>query len=109
MKFFQTVRKQFAVVGISSTSDQSTQKYPYNEKVLLTFLTYGCTLVSQTVYIFCVASGFMEYMECVSALFAGTIIFVCFAAIVFKKRTLFESIDDIEKLIDSSKANSIPP
>lgn len=102
MKIFQTVRKHYAIMGISSPSDQSA-----SEIVLLGFLIFGCSFASQFMYIFRVASGFMEYMECVSSLSAGGIIFVSFAAIVFRKRTLFESIDNIEKLVDSSKADFV--
>lgn len=101
MKIFQTIRKQYAIVGISS-SNQSTQKYLFNERILIIFILFGCTIVSQFVYIY-VANSFMDCVDCVFSLSAGIIVCVCFLAIVFRRATLFECIDSIEKLIDSSK------
>lgn len=102
MKIFQTVRKQYVIVGIN-LSNQWTQKYPFSKRVLFGFLLFGYLILSQFVYSFHVADGFMEYVECVSSTSAGILVFVCFAAIDFRKTTLFEIIDNIEKLVDTSE------
>lgn len=103
MKIFRTVQKRYGIVGISS-SNQLPKKYPFVNRILTGFLLFGCSFVSQFMFILDTASGFMEYMECISSLAAGIIIFVCFAAVVVRKTTLFESIANIENLIESSKS-----
>lgn len=105
MIIFRTVRNKYAMVGISS-SNQWTQKYSFNKRVCFGFLLFGCVAVSQLVYVFYVANGLMEYMECISTGSGTIIMFVCFAAIVFRKTKLFESIDEFEKLIDTSDSIS---
>lgn len=95
MKIFQTLRKQLAIVGISP-SNQS-----FNERVFFGFSLFGCSVSSQFVYIY-VANSLMDSMECICSLSAGIIIFVCFVAVIFRKSTLFESVDNFEKLIDTS-------
>lgn len=105
MIIFRTVRNKYAMVGISS-SNQWTQKYSFNKRECFGFLLFGCVTVSQLVYVFYVANGLMEYMECISTGSGTIIMFVCFAAIVFRKTKFFESIDDFEKLIDTSDSIS---
>lgn len=102
MKIFIFLQRQYAIVGISPTN-QFLQKYPFNKKIVLGFLIYGCVIVSQCVYICHVANGFMEYLECACAISTTVIMFVCFVATVFRKITLFKTIDNIEKLIDTSE------
>lgn len=104
IKIFRTVREHYAIVGISPTIVNLSRRLPFNERVLLGFLSFVCTTVSQFVYLLHIASNFMEYMECACSLSGTIIIFVCFMAIVCRKTTLFESLDDIEKLIDSSES-----
>lgn len=103
MKVFQTIQKQFAILGISSPRPP-IQKYPFNERIYFGFLLFGCSTVSKFVYIFHVASGFIEYVECVSVISGSIIIIVCFGAIVFRKSTIFESVDLMEKLLDASES-----
>ena len=103
MKIFQIIQKQYAILGISSPN-QSAQKNPSNERTTLGFLIFAWNIVSQFVYIFYVASGFMEYVDCISSTCAGIITFVCFAAIVFRKTTLFKNIENMEQLIDKSES-----
>lgn len=102
MKILRTLRKQFAIVGIFSSSNSSTKRLPLNYRLLLGFFLFGCTIASQCVYIW-VANDLIDCVECICSLSAGCIIFVCFAAIVFRKSELFETIDNMEKLIDTSK------
>lgn len=103
IKILCTIQRQYETLGISS-SNQPTRSYACSERVLFGFLAFGYAIVSQFVYIFHVADGFMEYMEGSCAAAASIIVFVCFAAIAFQKTTLFECIDNFEKLIGSSKS-----
>lgn len=106
MKILKNVRKHYAYLGISS-SNQSAQRRRFSKRVIAGFLFFGWSAVSRFVYIFYVASAFMEYVESICTTTANIIIFVCFAAIAFKTTLLFENIDKLEKLITSSKFSSI--
>lgn len=103
MKIFQTIQRQYAILGITSTSNESIGKYSFNRRMLLGFILFACTTASQLMYICCVANDFMEYIECVGVISGSIIVFVCFAAIAFKRILLFDNIDKMEKHIDSSK------
>lgn len=105
MKIFQTVRKQYAIVGISS-SPRLAKYNSFSNKISFVnfcFLLYGCLITSQFVYIFGVANGFMDYIVCVSSTSSSIILLVCFAAIVFRKTILFDCMDNMEQLINTSK------
>lgn len=102
MKLFEIVQQHCALLGISSTN-QTTQKCQFNERVLLGFLLFGCIFASYFVYIFRVANGFLDYMVGICTLSGHILIFVCFVTIISKKVLMFESIDRIEKLIDTSE------
>lgn len=94
----------YATLGICP-SNQPTQTYPFSLllRVIFGFLLFGYLIVSQCVYTFYVANGFIEYVECICTTFSSIIVFVFFAAIVFRKTELFEIIENIESLIDTSE------
>lgn len=106
MKVFRLLQQQYAIVGISSSNPSSDQKLPSSIRILIGFATFGWNIVSLFLYIFYVANGFMEYMVCICVTSGTLIIFVCFAAIVYRKARLFELIDNIEELIDTSESIS---
>lgn len=100
MKVFQTLQKQYEILGLSS-SNQSTS---FSKRVFFVFSLYAYLLASQFVYIYHVASGFMGYMECICATLSSIIMFVCFAAVAFRRSIFFNTIDNIENLIETSKS-----
>lgn len=102
MKIFEIVQKQYAIMGISS-SNQMTRKLPFNKRIVFGFLLFGCLILSQFVYIYVVVNGFIEYVECICSFISSVIMFVSFAATVFGETTIFECIDNLEILIDTSK------
>lgn len=103
VKAFEVVQKHYATIGIISIPLQSSQKYPFSVRVFGGFLLFGCSIASHFVYMFYEANNFMEYMDCICATFASIMLFACFAIINSERTLLFESIDKIEKLIESSK------
>lgn len=105
MKALTITQKHYAILGINS-SNESTEKLTFNNRILFGFFLFGFTAACQFMFILFVANGFMEYMDCVCSLSATVLIFVCFAANVFRKATLFECIHNIEKLINASKTAS---
>lgn len=103
MKTFGILQKHFTILGIVRPPNPSSQKDPFNKKVLFGFSLIAYFIGSQFAYIFYVADGFMEYMNCICATFASMIVFVCFVAIVFGTSTVFTIIDDMERVIDLSE------
>lgn len=105
MKIFQSVLKHFATLGISSSSSyQSTQKYPFNKRIFFGCTLLGWAIISQFVYIFRVANNFMEYVECVCLISGTTIVLICLATIAFRRTLLFSGIRELENLIETIKS-----
>lgn len=102
MKVFQRIQKQYAILGISA-SNQLTRTLPFSKRVLFGFLSISIEIFSQFVYTFHVANDYMTYIDCICATSATIVIFICLAAIVCRKSTLFEIIHEIEELIDTSE------
>lgn len=100
MKVLKTVRRHYVVLGISPAQRLS-------KRVLGGFLLFGYLIVSQFVYFFYKADDFMESMECFCSASGSIIMFIGFAVSVVKRALLFESIANIEQLIDSSEPYSI--
>lgn len=101
MKIFEGIQRYQAILGISS-SKQPVQERPFNIRVALGFLILSCLIASQFVYIFHVASGFMEYMVCICSISANTIILIDFVWTIFQNTSLLETTENLEKLIDTS-------
>lgn len=103
MRVFETLQKQYMILGITSSSDQSTQKFPFNGRVLAGCSLIVCVAILQFVYIFYVANGFMEYVHSIGSASGTCILFVSFAAIAFQQTALFKTIGGFETLIDTSE------
>lgn len=106
MKILKLLQRSYAIMGISPSKvslNQSTQKCPFNGRIIFGFLLYGCVILSQFMYIFYVANDFLDYVESIIATTSTIIMFICFAAMAPRKTKLFESIENIEKLIDMSE------
>lgn len=105
MKLFNTFKANYAILGI--TAYQSLQPYPFNIKILMTFLMFSLSTTSHLVYTFYVANTFTEYTECITTTSGSFIISLCFATMVFKMTTLFEFIAKIEELVTMSRSTFI--
>lgn len=103
MKIFRTVQRQYAILGITSHELTSFESFNQISLVAVGISLFGWIIFSQFMYIFYVATDFIEYMECSCSISAGIIVFICFAAIVLKRSLLFETIDNLEKLIQISE------
>lgn len=101
MKILQISQESFTVLGI--TSKQSKQKLNFNHKIFMGFILLGYSLFGHFVYIIYVDKSFDKYIECVCATIAIVVVTTCFVSMVLGKIILFESIDNIEKLIDTSE------
>lgn len=104
MKVLKTSQEYFAFLGISS--EKSRQKLFFNYKILMGFILLGYSLVAHFVYSIYVVKSFDKCIECICGIFATVVITTCFATMVFGMRILFESIDSIENLIETSEYKS---
>ena len=95
MKIFQTIQRNYAILGISP--EQLTHpKFLFNGKMLMCFLFSIFYMLSSFAYIFYVATTFEQYIECITTAFGGIIISICIGAVVFKMNKLFEIIKNVE-------------
>lgn len=78
MKIFQTVRSNFAILGISSIS---------------VFLVY-------------VAKSFEEYTNSIYITSVSVALFVTLSFLVRRMANLFEFIDNLDKIVDESEYNT---
>lgn len=101
MKVLQTSQKYIAILGISP--EQSKQTIYSNHKILMGFILLGYSLVGHLMYLINEVSTFGQCVECICATFAPIVITTCFASMVFRMSILFESIDNIESLIETSE------
>lgn len=101
MKIFKIVQTHYQTLGIISSHDL-IEKRPLSKKVLFGFLLFGYSAASQLVYIFHLASSFVDYVDSICSLCGSIIVFICFATTAFKRTLLSESINNLEKFIDTS-------
>lgn len=97
MKVLEIVQTHLSILGISST------EYPFNRRILFGFLLFGSCMVLHFTYIFCDATGFMDYVVSICLTLASAVIFATFATIHSKRVLLFDSIEKIEQFVDTSK------
>lgn len=105
MKIFHTIQAQYAILGISPPN-QSNENCSFNGRIFFGFSVFGCLLLSQFIYLFSFTNDFMSYMNCISSILGSILIFVCFARVVFRATALFKTIDNAEKLIETSQSMS---
>ena len=104
MKVFETVLKQYALIGINRyEKDQPSQGSVFNKRILCGYFLLGNAMNSGFLYMIYEASDFLEYVECSLYTLGSYVPITCLSTVVFNKATLFECFDEIEKLIDASK------
>lgn len=101
MKIFQSAEKRLAVLGL--TPNQSLKTHPFNRKILVGSLVFAVSILTQFAFLFRFAHTFMEYTAS-AYLIANTVsTTVCFVAIIFNMRKLFDIIVGFEQIVNMSK------
>lgn len=98
MKLFQIAQKKIAILGI--TSAQSTQKTPFNWKIIRVYFIYGVAWTSSALFLFKEAETFDEYTNNIYITSATAMIMFCFTVVVFKMAKLFQFISDCGKVTE---------
>lgn len=101
LKIFQFVQTKFATVGINRAL--ATQKYPFNGKNIIGFLTLMAAFASSVLYAIYTADSFFEYTQATYAI-TTTIMVICLLLIlILQVKTLFELIEDLESVVNTSE------
>lgn len=101
MKIFQIVQKHFEYLGISCY--YSMQQNPINGRNLSAFIVIAATTVITCVYLCSVAATFKEYSDSIYVSSLMIDITVIFAFSVWKMQTLFDCLNQTEKIINESE------
>lgn len=99
MKAFELIKKYYAKVGICA--ELATQSYPFNWQILFGFLSLSFAFVSQLDYISNDAKTFAEYTQAIYVCSFIILIFLSIVILVAKSVTLFEFMDDVDKIINT--------
>lgn len=62
------------------------KKWLLNGRVLFGLFLFAHSILSQLMYIFCVASGFVEYVVCISVTSSSFLAFIGCATIAYKRK-----------------------
>lgn len=103
MKILQLSQKNFEGLGISY--QQSIQDSPFNARNSKTLVLFGLSIVLAIAYIFGVANGFEEYIASFYLIICLITNSVLCAIFVWKMPKLFESIQNLERIIGEREEN----
>lgn len=96
MQLFQTIRRGFAFLGVSSL--QSMQTNPFNRRNVATLFSFILTIAAYNIYLFRVASTFWEYTINIYSNSATFLAVGCYVIVILKMRKIFQVIDKCEKV-----------
>lgn len=96
MKFFKLIKKNFAMLGISTYS--SNQPYCISRKTLIAFISYATNNILNYSFIFRGGHSFVEYTDimCMSA--TTTMIAIFYTIVFIKTEKFLEFIDSCRKI-----------
>lgn len=101
MKLYQSVQRQFAVLGINS--QLLIQKYPFNRTILLMFFSYICNIISFCIFMYYDVNTFREYTDSIYVTSTDVLVVICFGNVVFGVAGFFKFIDNCVELVASSE------
>lgn len=100
MKLFQSVQKNFAVLGIIRPSQPIQTQYHFNKKILKISLWFCLEFILNGTFLAFVACTFREYTHTIYTTSASIMVIIYYAILVFKTAKLFELIDNFEKVFE---------
>lgn len=103
MKIFQTIQKNFAMLGISA--NQTRERSSINFKNSIAFVLILLNFCSQFINLIFLADNFEEYTICIYAFFTVMMFEMEFGIHVWKMTKLFKFIENFQRLIESSELN----
>lgn len=104
IKIFKTVRKYFAIMGI--TPVLVDQSYPFNLGIIFGYLLFGSAITSLFIFIIFEAETFWEFSQSIFTCSAMILGICCLLILVFRVRILFKFIASFENVINTSEYES---
>lgn len=101
VKVFQTIQRQFAILGINS--DLIDKPYPFNRRIFIGFLILYSAFSSYLIFIIYEADTFYECAQ--SIYFSSVVILVafCLMILLFRVHKLFKLITSVQNVIETSE------
>lgn len=98
MKIFETNQRTFALIGISPP--ESDQKHSFNVKNSSMFSLLVLGTISSTLYLFCVADTFLDFVNCVNIILGYGVAALVFLIVIFKMKQWFDVIKNLQEIFD---------
>lgn len=102
MEILQTLRKYFALVGI--TENASIRKQWIIGKRVIILITFSSSVTANTIFFFYEAENFEEYTNCIHSIFTMIVCGIEFLLLISKTEKLFDFIKHFEEIIKKSKS-----
>lgn len=103
MYIFQLTQRSFAIMGVYPNLWLRT--HAFNGNIIKTYFIYLSSCILFFVYFFRVANSFSQYVISIYMTSATVVVLINFTTLVFQSQSVFEFIENIEKLIEKSKFN----
>lgn len=104
-KTFETIQKNLAIAGISSTL--ANQSFPLNARILFGFLLLGLNIFDLFIFIIYDAETLVECAQSIYAICLLILIILCLQIIIFNVEKFFDFIDRSNDLANVSEYSSI--
>lgn len=105
MKIFQSLRKYFALLGI--TENGSIGKHWINGKHVIILITFSSSATANMIFLFNEADNFEKYTNCIHSIFTTMVCGIEFTLLVWKMDKFFDFIEHFEEMIQKSNSSII--
>lgn len=105
MKIFRRIRGHLTMLGMEPTP--SARFLPFNWKLLMGFIVFILGIGSCISFLCYKAEIIVEYIQCICVISLLIEIGFDFVAMAMQRRQLFNYIEIVEKLINTSKQNAM--
>lgn len=105
MKLFQVSQEYMAIVGVCPLL--RGEKTPFNRQNSLILFIFGISLTSSTAFFLIDADTLRQYTECFFGWISILAVFVGLILVILKTEKIFQLIDNLEIMIESSEFASL--
>lgn len=101
MQIYEPILEYLRMIGLNW--NQSAQKFPFNERNLISLFIYGLNILCNVAYVICGATGMENVIDSLRATFTLLCIASIFISLVWKMQELFEFFSKTDDVITQSK------
>lgn len=102
MKYFQTIQKNIAVLGLTPRQLQSNHPQ-WNLRQIFCTIKYSYNTIAMGIYVFFEADRVEEYMESMFSLTACVAVEAAYISFIFKSDKLFNTFELVSEELTRSK------